>query len=99
MVKRLDEEDAGESQSGSELPPGTDFFDAEQMDEMRGRQIRAASYVDGVLEKLYDSVPPNTWIVVTSDHGEAFGEGGMLGHGPVADEKVFEVPFAEGLIR
>ena len=45
------------------------------------------------------SCPPRTWIVVTADHGELFGEGGYFGHGPIAHEKVFEVPFVEGLIR
>jgi hypothetical protein len=35
--------------------------------------------------------------MVTSDHGELFGEGGFFGHGPVAHEKVFEVFFVEGL--
>ena len=34
---------------------------------------------------------------MTSDHGELFGEGGYFGHGPIAHEKVFEVPFVEGL--
>ena len=54
---------------------------------------------DGLLEKLYDVVPPRTWIVVTSDHGELFGESGYFGHGPINHEKVHEVPFAEGVIR
>ena len=41
--------------------------------------------------------PPNTWLVVTADHGELFGEEGYFGHGPVKHEKVLEVPFVEGL--
>lgn len=94
VVKHLDEDAGG----GAEVS-GTDFFDPDEMDSLRARQVRAASYVDGILEKLYDTVPANTWIVVTSDHGELFGEDGMFGHGPVAHEKVFEVPFVEGLLR
>ena len=66
---------------------------------LRERQVRAARYADGLLEKLYDVVPPRTWIIVTSDHGELFGEGGYFGHGPINHEKVHEVPFAEGVIR
>lgn len=93
VVKHLDESSDGEAVSGAE------FFNPDEMVALRARQVRAADYVDGVLEKLYDTVPANTWIVVTSDHGELFGEDGMFGHGPVAHEKVFEVPFAEGLIR
>lgn len=94
VVKHLDEESEADSSEA-----GTDFFDPEDMERLRQRQIRSAKYVDGLLEKLYDAVPPNTWIVVTSDHGELFGEAGMFGHGPVAHDKVFEVPFAEGLLR
>jgi hypothetical protein len=79
--------------------PGKDFFDQEALERLRGRQVRAAAYVDGVLGNLYDCVPHDTWIIVTSDHGELFGEEGYFGHGPVAHEKVFEVPFVEGLLR
>lgn len=73
------------------------FFDQARLDELRRRQERAAAYVDGVLEQLYDTVPTDTWIVVTSDHGELFGEGGYFGHGPINHEKVHEVPFVEGV--
>jgi arylsulfatase A-like enzyme len=66
---------------------------------LRARQVRAASYVDGVLGDLFDLVPRDTWIVVTSDHGELFGEGGWFGHGPIVHDKVFEVPFVEGKVR
>jgi membrane-anchored protein YejM (alkaline phosphatase superfamily) len=76
-----------------------EFFNHEQLERLQQRQVRAASYVDGVLGQLYDRVPDNTWIVVTADHGELFGEEGYFGHGPVAHEKVFEVPLAEGLLR
>src|SRR3546814_2554826 len=44
-------------------------------------------YADGLLAKLYDLVPPRTWIIVTSDHGELFGESGYFGHGPIAHER------------
>ncbi len=72
------------------------FFDDDALRDLRDRQIRAATYLDGVLGDLFDLVPPDTWIVVTSDHGELFGEGGYFGHGPIFHEKVFEVPFVEG---
>ena len=74
-------------------------FSAAELQELRSRQVRSAGYVDGLLEGLYDVVPPNTWIVVTSDHGELFGEDGYFGHGPMQHEKVLEVPFVEGLRR
>jgi arylsulfatase A-like enzyme len=51
------------------------------------------------VEELFDIAPKNTWITITADHGELFGEAGYFGHGPVQHEKVFEVPFVEGKIR
>ena len=75
------------------------FFDEDQLARLRQRQIRAASYVGDVVGRLFDLVPDNTWMIVTSDHGELFGEDGYFGHGPIAHEKVFEVPFVEGRIR
>ena len=65
---------------------------------LRERQIEALRYLDGVFEKLYDAVPDNTWLIVTSDHGELFGEDGYFGHGPIAHEKVLEVPYVEGRV-
>jgi arylsulfatase A-like enzyme len=52
-----------------------------------------------VFPKLYDIVPKNTFITVTADHGELFGESGYFGHGPIMHEKVFEVPFLEAQVR
>lgn len=92
VFKHLDEERA----EGTELAP---FFDDEKLAELRARQIRAAGYVDGLFEKLFDLIPSNTWVVVTADHGELFGENGYFGHGPIAHDKVLEVPFVEGRIR
>lgn len=105
----LAEEDAGEwprisgvhgvlKHLGSSSDPGG-FFTDDQMERLRERQVRAAKYCDNLLAKLYDIVPPKTWIIVTADHGELFGEAGYFGHGPINHEKVHEVPFAEGMIR
>lgn len=75
------------------------FFDEGQMKALRARQVNAVKWLDKVFEHLFDIVPKNTWITVTSDHGELFGEGGFFGHGPVCHEKVFQVPFLEGGVR
>jgi hypothetical protein len=80
--------------SGVEGEP--EFFDTKTLAELRDRQINAVRYLDGVIERLLDLVPRNTWLVITSDHGELFGEDGYFGHGPIAHDKVFEVPFVEG---
>ena len=78
---------------------GEKFFNDAQMKLLRGRQVDAVKYLDRVVEELFDIVPKNTWITLTSDHGELFGEDGYFGHGPITHEKVFEVPFLEGKIR
>jgi hypothetical protein len=87
VVRALDEPTAG---------LGTEFFTSGELQRLRERQVQAVAYLDGIFGRLYDSVPDNTWLVVTADHGELFGEGGYFGHGPIAHERVFEVPFVEG---
>jgi sulfatase-like protein len=75
------------------------FFDQEKLDLLRGRQIESIRYLDTVFTRLFDTVPRNTYITVTADHGELFGEAGYFGHGPINHEKVYEVPFVEGKLR
>ena len=75
------------------------FFDQKALKELRQRQIKAVKYLDRVVEELFDIVPKNTYITITSDHGELFGEDGYFGHGPIQHDKVFEVPFVEGKLR
>jgi hypothetical protein len=75
------------------------FFDQEKMDQLRERQIDTVRYLDGVFADLYDLVPKDTYVIVTADHGELFGELGYFGHGPIMHEKCFEVPYLEGKIR
>lgn len=87
------------SDKGALNDPEDGFFDQSKMDELRNRQIEAIRYIDGLFERIYDLVPENTYITVTSDHGELFGEDGYFGHGPIMHEKVLEVPFLEGKIK
>jgi hypothetical protein len=75
--------------------PG-EFFDATALGQLRERQVNAVQYLDAVFRRLFDLLPANTWVVVTSDHGELFGEDRFFGHGPIVHEKVLEVPFVEG---
>ncbi len=86
----------GQLVHASEAPK---FFDDRKMKALKQRQIDVIKYVDTVFEQLFDIVPKGTHIVVTSDHGELFGEGGYFGHGPIMHKKVLEVPFLEGVIR
>ena len=75
-----------------------EFFDSTRMRELHDRQITAVGHIDGVIAELFDRLPSNTWVIVTSDHGELFGEDRYFGHGPVMHEKVLEVPYVEGLV-
>jgi hypothetical protein len=91
VFKRLDEIRA----EGGET---AEFFDEARLRELHERQIASLEYLDGVFATLLERLPANTWLIVTSDHGELFGEDGYFGHGPIAHEKVLEVPFVEGLV-
>jgi hypothetical protein len=91
VFKRLDEIRA----EGGEA---AEFFTAETLAALHERQIAALEYLDKLFAALLTRLPENTWLIVTSDHGELFGEDGYFGHGPIAHEKVLEVPFVEGLV-
>jgi hypothetical protein len=95
VFKHLDEARAGGNLAVIEQK----FFDGKKLRELRQRQIRAVRYLDTVIEELFDIVPRNTYITITSDHGELFGESGYFGHGPIQHPKVLEVPFVEGKLR
>lgn len=75
------------------------FFNMDQMLALKEKQRKNVEYLDRLFEKLYEVVPAHTHIIVTSDHGECFGEEGYFGHGPVMHDKVFEVFFVEGRIK
>ncbi len=92
VFKRLDD-------IRNESERAAEFFDDARLKDLHERQVAALEYLDGVFDRLLTKLPENTWLIVTSDHGELFGEDGFFGHGPIAHEKVLEVPFVEGLVR
>ena len=75
------------------------FFDQEKLDQLRERQLQAVHYLYDAFVRLFDSVPPNTSISVTADHGELFDEEEYFGYEPISHEKVYEISFVEGKIR
>lgn len=98
VFKHLDKQNVGGKLIKDDNVPK--FFDQDRLDELRERQIKTVKYLDEkVFPALFDMVPENTYITVTADHGELFGESGYFGHGPIMHDKVFEVPFIEGKIR
>jgi hypothetical protein len=96
VFKKMDE--AVDAQ-GKLVKDTLQFFDQDKLDQLRARQVNTVRYLDKVFEELFDLVPKNTYVIVTADHGELFGEMGYFGHGPIMHEKVFEVPYLEGKIR
>lgn len=72
------------------------FFNMDQLLTLKEKQRTNVEYLDKLFEKLYKKAPPNTYFIVTADHGECFGEDGYFGHGPIMHDKVFEVFFLEG---
>jgi Sulfatase len=76
---------------------GANFFDSDKLEFLHEQQIRCVEYVDQVFARLLEKAPPDTYFMIMADHGEAFGEGGYFGHGPVMHEAAFAVPFLEGV--
>jgi hypothetical protein len=87
---------AGEPLRAEDTP---DLFRPETLAALRARQVQAVRDVDDAVGRLLARCPPGTWVTITSDHGECFGEGGYFGHGPIPHDKVLEVPFVEGMVR
>jgi arylsulfatase A-like enzyme len=95
VFKHLDEVAVG----GKLTRKKRQFFNDRELANLRQRQIGAVKYLDTVCEELFDLLPKNTYVTITADHGELFGEDGYFGHGPILHEKVLEVPFLEGKLR
>jgi arylsulfatase A-like enzyme len=95
VFKKLEE---NIDEDGNLVKSDEEFFDQDKLDQLRERQIDTVRYLDGVFEELYAMVPRNTYIIVTADHGELFGENGYFGHGPIMHDKCFEVPYIEGMV-
>lgn len=72
------------------------FFSREMMQDLHAQQVKCVEHVDGLLGELFTKSPPNTYFIITADHGELFGEDDYFGHGPVMHSKCFEVPYLEG---
>jgi coproporphyrinogen III oxidase len=91
------EDSGGRVSNGNGGGDNANFFDAEKLEFLHAQQIRCVEYVDQVFARLLEKAPPDTYFMIMADHGEAFGEGGYFGHGPVMHEAAFAVPFLEGI--
>ncbi len=59
--------------------------------QLHEAQIAAAEHLDKRMGEFLTKLPANTFVILTADHGECFGEDGFWGHG-VYHPKVMEVP-------
>jgi arylsulfatase A-like enzyme len=79
---------------------------APSREEKLAQYDRSIRYADSVLGQLFSELDhlglaDRTLVVVTSDHGEAFGEHGYYGHGRTMHDEVLRVPLlfrAPGLV-
>ena len=92
VFKRLDDHLGEGVEEGA-----PEFFTEEQLSGFHEQQVRCVEHVDDLFESLLSKAPSGTHFIVTADHGECFGEAGQFGHGPIIHEKVFQVPFIEGV--
>ncbi|WP_224338524.1 sulfatase-like hydrolase/transferase [Haloprofundus halobius] len=50
-------------------------------------------YTDAFIDRLLSDVDGDSLVAIHADHGEAFGEDGVYGHGPLLSEEMIHVPF------
>ena len=76
---------------------GRDLVPAASIARMRHLYRRAISYMDAWLGDVLGALAAremldNTLVLVTADHGESFGENGLLAHGFSVAEQLIHVP-------
>jgi membrane-anchored protein YejM (alkaline phosphatase superfamily) len=54
-------------------------------------QISAVEHLDTIMGDFFSRLTKNTFVIITADHGEAFGEDGFWGHG-IYHPTVMNVP-------
>ena len=72
-------------------------FTKSELNQLHLRQQSAVCHIDRHLPSLFERLPKNTFLTITADHGECFGESGQFGHGEVWDSAVLRVPYIEGM--
>ena len=68
------------------------------LERMRHLYSRAVAYMDDWLAHILEALDrkgilDETLVIATSDHGENFGEGGLIAHGFSLDDRLIGVPF------
>jgi uncharacterized sulfatase len=72
------------------------MYSSQEMEGLLAMYDAEVAYTDHCIGELLNYVQSlggrETWIVLTSDHGELFGEQGVLAHHLVADDALINVP-------
>ena len=63
--------------------------------ELHAAQVDALVSTDADVGAMLDAIPAGSTVIVTSDHGELFGEDGLFGHGPYPHPLLLSVPYIE----
>ena len=71
--------------------PGEEMDDPELMAQVIGSYDGEIAWLDDELGKLFKALPPDTLVVIFSDHGEAFEEHGWTTHGAALYEEEVRV--------
>jgi arylsulfatase A-like enzyme len=66
--------------------------DLERIERLYDASVRGADFVLSRVVEAWAESRPHSVVVVTSDHGEAFGEHGLLGHAASVYSEVLRVP-------
>lgn len=81
------------------FPPYEDSKKRNELGEkLHAAQVKAAEHLDEALGKFFPLLPQNTIVIVTADHGEAFGEDGYWGHG-IYHPLVMNVPMMSFMLN
>jgi membrane-anchored protein YejM (alkaline phosphatase superfamily) len=74
------------------FPPREDTYMKESTGhKLHQAQISAVEHLDKIMGEFLQLLPKKTFVIITADHGEAFGEDGFWGHG-VYHPTVMNVP-------
>ena len=82
----------GDSEDHSAYNHGRIKLDQSYFAKLRQQQDICLGYVDSCLPTLVEKLPNNTRYLITSDHGELFGEESQYGHSGIIHPAVLHVP-------
>jgi len=79
--------DKNSAYNHGKIEKNDDYFN-----DMRTEQDKCLQYIDSIFPSFIKSLPQNTKYIITSDHGELFGEESQFGHSGILHPKVLHVP-------